>query len=377
MSSSAIVSQQRSALANVTGTIFQITATCENSGPLPDSGIFLYQIGSQADPTTDTFARVATLSDYSQVIASGYGINRWQAIAAGQTYYRASAMAITFTDINTATAGQTSLTDNINDLVNAYEAYSTSFMTAPGGQTIYYPTSDPSILSGLITTWQSNHNATLNAQTLAQTAAATLAQSNLNLTSATNLLAVITNINVNVVSPLAANQTAWSNNTEVLETIISKALNELGTTPVGFPTPSYAQVGTDLFSCLSSLLYGVQGVINNISGQPQTNLSNANQIFIGFQGPNGVAAIQSLLATLSAKIPTSPTLVSTTTVTTAIQAAQTAVQSATNSFNSSAANAAITAQNLLAAQNTENQSLAAIVAVCPDFDPNNPTASLS
>jgi hypothetical protein len=374
MSSSATVSQTRTAIAGVNGTLLQIVAVVTNAGTLPDNGFFLYQIGANADPTTDTFTRVATLSDYGAITSGGYGLSRWNAIAAGQTYYRTPQMTITFNDVNTATAGQTSLNNNIDALVNAYEAFSTSFQTLTPS-TVYYPTSDPSILSGLITTWQTAQNSVVTAQTSATTAAATLAQSQSNLTNAQNLLSVVTNINTNVVAPLSAAATALLDNQEELETQITAALADLGTPPAGFPVTVSTRVGTDLFSQLATFMYSVIQDLPNFPTSPaQTDLSNALQIF---QPAGGSTTIVNLYKVLDAAFPATPFIPATTAVTTAIQAAQSAVQSTTNSFNSAAANAAITAQNLIAAQNMANSALAAVVAVCPDFDPGNPAASLS
>lgn len=376
MSSSATVQQTRTALAGINGTVFQILATVINAGTLPDNGFFLYQIGSNADPTTDTFARVCTLSDYGQpVTAAGYSLSRWNAIAAGQTYYRTPSMTIQFSDINTATAGQTSLNNNIDALVNAYEAFTTSFSTGLTPEDTYYPTSDPSILSGLITTWQTAQNNVATAQTSATTAASTLAQSQSNLTNAQNLLSVVTTINTNVVAPLAVAANTLLDNQDALETQITTALADLGTPPAGFPVTVAPRVGTDLFSQLATFLYSVIQDLPSFPTSPaQTDLSNALQIF---QPAGGSTTIVNLYKVLVAAFPNTPVIPSTSTVTSAIQAAQSAVQATTNSFNSAAANAAITAQNLLAAQNTANAALAAIVAVCPDFDPSDPAASLS
>jgi hypothetical protein len=375
MSSSAQVSQVRTALPTAGGTIFQITATVNDPGTLPDNGFFLYQIGTDADPTTDTFARVSTLADYAQVNSSGYGLNRWTAITNGISFYRTPDMAITFNDINTATAGQTSLNDNINALVNAYEAFSTSFATGNTPDAIYYPTSDPSILSGLITTWQTNHNATLVAQTAAQTAASTLAQAQIGLTSAQTLMGVVTNINSAVVQPQQQALIDYTTLADALEAIINNAQGFLGTPQGGFPGSLSPQLGTTLFNQLDTLLYFINRDLPAFpSSLAQTELSNNFGIFYP---SGGASTIMSLLAALTVAIPGTPSIPSVTVVTNALQSAAGALQTATNTFNSSAANAATTAQNLIAAQATENQSLANIVQVCPDFDPNNPTASLS
>jgi hypothetical protein len=376
MSSSAQVSQVRTALPTAGGTIFQITATVNDPGTLPDNGFFLYQIGADADPTTDVFARVSTLADYAQVNSSGYGLSRWTAIANGISFYRTPDMSITFNDINTATAGQTSLNDNINALVNAYEAFSTSFATGDVPDEIYYPTSDPSILSGLITTWQTSHNATLVAQTAAQTAASTLAQAQISLTSAQTLMGVVTNINSAVVVPQQQALTDYTTLATALEAIINNAESILGTPQGGFPGSLSPQLGTTLFNQLDTLLYSIQTDLPYFTAAPaaQTDLSYN---FNTFYPSGGATTIMSLLAALTGAIPGTPSIPSVTVVTNALQSAAGALQTATNTFNSSAANAATTAQNLLAAQNTENTSLAAIVAVCPDFNPANPTASLS
>lgn len=375
MSSSAQVSQIRSAVADVSGTIFQILATVNDPGPLPDNGFFLYQIGTAADPSTDTFARVATLADYAQINSSGYGLDRWAAISAGASFYRSPSMTITFNDINTATTGQTSLNDNINELLNAYEGFNTSFNTGLTPQTIYYPTSDPSILSGLITTWQSNHNATLVAQTAAQTAASTLAQSQISLSAAQTLMGTITNINTNVVIPMQEALAGYGILTTAAEAEINGSLALLGSPSGGFPGSLSPQVGLTLFNQLNTLLYAIKTDLPYFpSGPAQTDLSNNFQIFYPSGGTTTTMNIWNILSGL---LPAAPDIPSVTVVTNALQSASGALQTATNSFNSSAANAAVTAQNLIAAQNTENQSLAAIVAVCPDFNPNDPTASLS
>ena len=361
MSASAIVTQTRTAAAGSGGTVFTINATVNNQGPLPDNGFFLYQINSQNNPSADSFARVCVLSDLTSVASglTGYPNNRWTAVANGSSFYRTSSMNVEFNDLTSAQAGEQTLMDNINSLVNNYEGFISSFYTA--GTATYYPTTNQTLLGSYVSSWQTAHNNTLTAQATAQTAANTLAQSQASLTASQNLVTILTNVQTSVVNPQQAALTAFSNQLSAATTIINSSNSRLGIPPNGFLNTLGSRAGSDFFSQLTTFLAAVYNNINYIPGA-------AASAFNTFWPNGGATTIVQIEDILDATLATPPSIPSTMTFTTILTNAQAGLQTATNAFNAAAANASTANQALIAAQNAESSALSQVIAVCPDFN---------
>jgi hypothetical protein len=112
---------------------------------LPDTGIFLLSIVTEADPKDDTLVRVIDVADISE-----FNTDRDAAIAAGETSWRAGSLILQFDDIETANAAWKELESRISTLVDQIDAFNDEFETTGAGDVTVYPTVDLSEKNALI-----------------------------------------------------------------------------------------------------------------------------------------------------------------------------------------------------------------------------------
>lgn len=145
------ITQTRQPVAIDTGTKFQVSATCTLAGTLPGLEIFVRQVVQTDDPKNDSFVRVAGVTDFSDV-----GTDREACITDATFLYRASALTVYYDDVTTATTGWNELSSRINTLVTEYDAYIDIFLTPPSGAVTTYPTVDSSEKQALIDTYRTS-----------------------------------------------------------------------------------------------------------------------------------------------------------------------------------------------------------------------------
>jgi hypothetical protein len=153
------ITQTRQPVAVDTGTKFQVAATCTLAGTLPGLEIFVRQVVTVDDPKDDTFLRVAGVTDFTD-----YGTDREASISSSEFIYRASAVTLTYDDVTTATAAWNELSSRINTLVTEYDAYISVFLTPSTGAITTYPTVDPSEKQALIDTYKASLAAVTSAE---------------------------------------------------------------------------------------------------------------------------------------------------------------------------------------------------------------------
>lgn len=110
------------------------TGTGPTPTPLPDTGVFLYEIVDPADADTDLFTRVVDIGDFSE-----YANSRATALLNGDNFWRSADAYKRYSDFNVALAAKSAFHDRLDTLVTDYENYSVDFVTPPAGDDIYYP----------------------------------------------------------------------------------------------------------------------------------------------------------------------------------------------------------------------------------------------
>lgn len=129
--------------------LFQVSVVCSDSGTLPDTGIFLYQIADPNAPLQDVFVRIVDIADFAA--SDAYLPNRTSAILRGDTYWRSAVLSKTYDSIDVADASVRAIFDRVNKLVNDYATYNNSF--AAVDVSVYFPTTDPSQVEMLKTAY--------------------------------------------------------------------------------------------------------------------------------------------------------------------------------------------------------------------------------
>ena len=115
---------------------YRLYASCTEKGSLKDTHIFLHQIADPSNPLLDVFTRVLQVYDFDTDV--GFKANRYQAISAGQAYWRAASMYKLYEEVDVAVQAKQVLEDEINRLITEYVSYSEQYETS--GEDIEFPT---------------------------------------------------------------------------------------------------------------------------------------------------------------------------------------------------------------------------------------------
>lgn len=134
----------------------QVTAT--DRGDLPSLAMFTIQIVAEGDPKEDVFARVAAVGDFETL-----STDRVTAIAAGATLYRSTGWTFFYASIDTATAAQSVLKENIDTLVEQWRLYQNQFETV--SEETEHPQLSPSVFMSLVGVYTAARTATTDAAT--------------------------------------------------------------------------------------------------------------------------------------------------------------------------------------------------------------------
>jgi len=167
-----IVNQERQQELLSDGTLkYVILSTVTDPGELPHTHLFVFQIVDTVDPKDDIFLRVGNPYDLENV-----NVSRIDAVDDGEQYYLASELRKEYKTLDTALDAKDAINSRINDAVKAWYSYITEF---EGSDTEDYPTTDPSYeqaLKDAYATAKENRKAAEDAVTASDTAL-TLAQS--------------------------------------------------------------------------------------------------------------------------------------------------------------------------------------------------------
>lgn len=282
---------------------------------LPHVSIFVLSVANVLDPTQDTLARVATLADLTLV-----PIGRDAGIAAPDlngTEYLSAAATSTYTDLQTATDAATAFQDRVNQLIEDWISFDGAYNAPDPTPALYtFPRTDASQLTALINAYtvakQSRYQ--IQQTKLASDAALTAAQNDYvyksNLLG--NMSTLVTNVN---------------------------------------------KVGIEL---------------NAVVTQFATLLTAGNTFYAANTGGPGAATFAAALSAAAAQqVAMIGYLTDAATATTQATAYQTARQSDVNTSSAALTTAQATqitnAQMLTSALALEATALAAVLAVCPDF----------
>jgi hypothetical protein len=115
-------------------SVYQIDAEVTVKGDLLYPNIFVFQILDPLDTTRDTFVRVGTPYDLENI-----PLTRVAAIAASQEYFLSSTLQRRYSDLNTAVQAKDAVRSRIDNCVQAWQTYSTDFS---GTDTNYHPTAE-------------------------------------------------------------------------------------------------------------------------------------------------------------------------------------------------------------------------------------------
>lgn len=144
----------------VSGTLqYKITITVVDPGDFPTSSLFVVSINETTDPKEDTFARVATIADFTEV-----GDDRSAVITAGELLYRAATFTFYYDNLETANNAQNVLKEKIDELVEDYALYQTEF-EAIVAETTTHPQVEAATFTAAVTAYQDALRDTLDAET--------------------------------------------------------------------------------------------------------------------------------------------------------------------------------------------------------------------
>jgi hypothetical protein len=137
---------------------YKVSISVVDKGDLPSDKIFVISINDETDSKEDTFARVATIADFTEVQE-----NRSDAIDDDEVLYRTNAFVLYYDNLETAINAQTVLKERIDELVNNYEDYQEDFETVVAEVTVH-PQVGESTFDAAVTAYQDALRDTLDAE---------------------------------------------------------------------------------------------------------------------------------------------------------------------------------------------------------------------
>lgn len=130
-----------------TTTSYRIEATVTDAGELPTTAIFVYAIGDPEREDADSFARIANPQDLQNLSR-----DRDAAIASDLEEYLSSYASFQYSDLDQAVEAKATVRSRVNELVNSWITYQTTFIFDSGTSTAF-PTSDPTEEEALISAY--------------------------------------------------------------------------------------------------------------------------------------------------------------------------------------------------------------------------------
>lgn len=126
---------------------FRIEATVTAAGELPTTALFVTTIRDTMVPDSDAFARIANPQDLQNLTR-----DRAAAVAAETKEYLTSFASFQYDDLDQAVAAKETLKSRVNELVNRWISFQTSFILDTGVSSSF-PSADPTVEEALVTTY--------------------------------------------------------------------------------------------------------------------------------------------------------------------------------------------------------------------------------
>jgi len=154
---------------------FRIEATVTTAGELPTTALFVYAIGDPERTDADNFARIANPQDLQNLSR-----DRDAAIASDRDEYLTSYASFQYANLDQAVEAKATLKSRVNELVNNWISYQTTFIYDTGVSTSF-PMSDPTVEQALIIDYTDARSARIVAEAAFTVAdmAVTIAESEL------------------------------------------------------------------------------------------------------------------------------------------------------------------------------------------------------
>lgn len=332
-----VVEQVRTVIEPLPGTVkYRITSTVTDAGDLPFRELFVYKINDPVDNSNDEFVRVANPYDLQNITP-----DRVTAVANGESYFLWSVLVRDYTDIEIANQAIAALEGRINTSVTTWVSYQTNF---EGTEIDTYPSADQELIDALTAEYANKKSARINAE-----ADVTAAQTDLITAQAAAELAI------EKVSLYEA---------EVLFCDNARVTNWI---------PYFAGVGT-LKSSMRTFYNNTIAEYDLYSGATYPNAPSPSNDWTGVYSV--LQAAGTALAAFNSVEAYGTTLDSLFSSFCADANAGYNAAAANKVVKDQAAANAVTAKEeaeaaLVVAQTAEDEALAAILALCPDFDPNS------
>lgn len=143
----------------VSGVVkYKISILVTDKGDLPTEKILVISINDEYDTKEDTFARVATIADFTEVQDDRIG-----AVDDDEELFRTSSFILYYDNLETAVNAQKTLKEKIDELVSDYEDYEEDFEAVVAEVTVH-PQVGQSTYDAAVTAYQDAMRDTLDAQ---------------------------------------------------------------------------------------------------------------------------------------------------------------------------------------------------------------------
>jgi len=341
-----VVSQTRNQLLNSDGDlVYRVISVVTDKGDLPHQFLFVTTINDNLDPTADTFLRVATPYDLTNL-----NTDRATAVSEDATVYLSAFVSNDYSDLEIAMQARQEIDGRVNTLVTTWQAYYSSFYT-PTAETLTFPNADESYTQELKTAYSDAKAARVVAEEDLATKTTTLSDAEEDYDDATtqvDMFLASVNFCEKLRDPthgfwtiLKSGISSYEAGNNSLFDDLKTAYEQWSGTPWVLTT---APAPTDDWFFLYNVMYTWYTSIKpawDTTGAPQVaNVDNILTNVCATASSEYASAVSDQSAALAD-------------VNTAAQAKEEA------------------AATLAAAQEAEDAALAAVVAVCPDFDPDS------
>jgi hypothetical protein len=342
------ISQLCQAVTDLNGQLrFKIDSTVilVAPGDLPHAEIFVMRINAATDPKADTFMRIATVLDLTTLRTT-----REDAVSIGATAYLTSTFSVSYPDLNQATEAKKLIQARIDRLIADWKKYNTAFTA---NSTTNFPMVPTNIIQAKIDAFSAAKIALTSADATKAAADADWTLKDALATSANNALVTATQDSIKC-------------------STLSSSLGAIITAESTFRTAA----GT-LLTTLGTQLPAVRDIQVQLEAIPQastqaTDLDTACTALETAQGLFATAKLDeyttgaTALAGLSAALSTSCGE-----KTAALNSAALAKSNADAAKATAGTTKAVAGAAASAAQATYDDALAAVLEVCPTFDPNS------
>jgi len=169
-----------------TETTFRIETAITAKGELPQEAVFVFTIVSETDPAGDVFNRVGSPTDLRSL-----KISRALAITAGATEYLSPTFTVSYPLLEVAIAAKATVASRINEAINTWVSYRNQFED-DGTVPQVFPTVSASYEQGLKDTYTDAKAYRVTKETAASAAAAALTLATTEAANAAALVVIYT-----------------------------------------------------------------------------------------------------------------------------------------------------------------------------------------